>query len=181
MFYFRLQVPRPSLPADGVALCLWYLAYCEEAVERICLLPDHVLGELIRYSLWLLECSHQSSRTHAVMFFGMVFRFKAILEKFDEQDGLRKVLNMLSTLSLFQDVWEQDILDEPNEVMMWQTVKQVCLSVKHYFEAHLALKVQHLHRMTVREHGTAPQHATPAYKVMYNDFLCIWKVSGKAE
>ncbi|XP_037788509.1 LOW QUALITY PROTEIN: DDB1- and CUL4-associated factor 1-like [Penaeus monodon] len=161
-----LQVPRPSLPADGVALCLWYLAYCEEAVERICLLPDHVLGELIRYSLWLLECSHQSSRTHAVMFFGMVFRFKAILEKFDEQDGLRKVLNMLSTLSLFQDVWEQDILDEPNEVMMWQTVKQVCLSVKHYFEAHLALKVQHLHRMTVREHGTAPQHATPAYKAV---------------
>ncbi|XP_042233181.1 DDB1- and CUL4-associated factor 1-like isoform X2 [Homarus americanus] len=161
-----LQVPRPSLPADGVALCLWYLAYCEEAVERICLLPDNVLCELIRYALWLLECSHQSSRTHSVMFFGMVFRFRAILERFDEQDGLRKVLNMVSTLSLFQDVWEQDILDEPNEVLMWQTVKQVCLSVKHYFESHLALKVQHLQRLTVREHGSAQQHSSPAYKAV---------------
>ncbi|XP_069954459.1 DDB1- and CUL4-associated factor 1 isoform X2 [Cherax quadricarinatus] len=161
-----LQVPRPSLPADGVALCLWYLAYCEEAVERICLLPDNVLCELIRYALWLLECSHQSSRTHSVMFFGMVFRFRAILERFDEQDGLRKVLNMLSTLSLFQDVWEQDSLDEPNEVMMWQTVKQVCLSIKHYFEAHLALKVQHLQRMTTRDHSSGSQHSSPAYKAV---------------
>lgn len=161
-----LQVPRPSLPADGVALCLWYLAYCEEAVERICLVPDNVLYELIRYALWLLECSHQSSRTHAVMFFGMVFRFRTILERFDEQDGLRKVLNMLSTLSLFQDVWEQDVLDEPNEAMVWQTVKQVCLSVKHYFEAHLALKVQHLQRIAIREHGSAPQHSTPSYKAV---------------
>ncbi|XP_076063100.1 lisH and WD40 domain-containing protein mahjong isoform X2 [Oratosquilla oratoria] len=161
-----LQVPRPSLPADGVALCLWYLAYSEEAIERICLLPDNVLTELLRYSLWLLECSHQSSRSHAVMFFGMVFRFRAILERFDEQDGLRKMLNMLSTMSLFQDVWEQDMVDEPNELMMWQTVKQVCLSVKHYFEAHLALKVQHLQRMTIREQGSTPQHATPAYKAL---------------
>ncbi|KAK7070849.1 hypothetical protein SK128_017179 [Halocaridina rubra] len=160
-----LQVPRPSLPADGVALCMWYLAYCEEAIEKICVLPDKVLSELIRYALWLLECAHQSSRTHAVMFFGMVFRFRAILERFDEQDGLRKVLNMLSTLSLFQDVWEQDLLEEPNEVMMWQTVKQVCLSIKHYFEAHLSLKVQSLHRMN-RELGFAPQHPTPAYKAV---------------
>ncbi|XP_045592947.1 DDB1- and CUL4-associated factor 1 isoform X3 [Procambarus clarkii] len=161
-----LQVPRPSLPADGVALCLWYLAYCEEAVERICLLPDNILSELIRYALWLLECSHQSSRTHSVMFFGMVFRFRAVLERFDEQDGLRKVSNMVSTLSLFQDVWEQDSLDEPNEVMMWQTVKQVCLSIKHYFEAHLSLKVQHLQRMTAREHSSASQHSSPAYKAV---------------
>ncbi|XP_066939041.1 DDB1- and CUL4-associated factor 1 isoform X1 [Macrobrachium rosenbergii] len=160
-----LQVPRPSLPADGVALCMWYLAYCEEAVERICLLPDKVLSELIRYALWLLECSHQSSRTHAVMFFGMVFRFRGILERFDEQDGLRKVLNMLSTLSLFQDVWEQDILDEPNEAMMWQTVKQVCLSLKHYFEAHLALKVQSLQRLC-KELGAVQQPSMPSYKAV---------------
>ncbi|XP_068246230.1 DDB1- and CUL4-associated factor 1 isoform X2 [Palaemon carinicauda] len=160
-----LQVPRPSLPADGVALCMWYLAYCEEAVERICLLPDKVLSELIRYALWLLECSHQSSRTHAVMFFGMVFRFRGILERFDEQDGLRKVLNMLSTLSLFQDVWEQDILDEPNEAMMWQTVKQVCLSLKHYFEAHLSQKVQSLQRLC-KEIGAVQQPSMPSYKAV---------------
>ncbi|CAL4121266.1 unnamed protein product, partial [Meganyctiphanes norvegica] len=159
-----LAVPRPSLPADGVALCLWYLAYCEEAVERICLLPDQMLSELVRYTLWLLECSHQSSRQHAVMFFGMVFRFRAMLDRFDEQDGLRKMLNMLSTLSLFQDVWEQDLLDEPNEVIMWHTVKQVCLSVKNYFEAHLAHKVQNLQRL--RFQGTVTQQTPLSYKAV---------------
>lgn len=43
------QTPRPSLPADGVALCLWYLGFCEEAVERMCLLPDSVLDQLIKW------------------------------------------------------------------------------------------------------------------------------------
>lgn len=161
-----LAVPRPSLPADGVALCLWYLAYCEEAVERICLLTDQMLSELVRYTLWLLECSHQSSRQHAVMFFGMVFRFRAMLDRFDEQDGLRKMLNMLSTLSLFQDVWEQDLLDEPNEVIMWHTVKQVCLSVKNYFEAHLTHKVQNLQRTRTQPQGSVPQQTPLAYKAV---------------
>ncbi|KAG0717965.1 DDB1- and CUL4-associated factor 1 [Chionoecetes opilio] len=158
-----LKVPRPSLPADGVALCLWYLAYCEEAVERICLLPERTVRELTCYALWLLECSHHSSRTHAVMFFGMVFRFRTLLDHFDKQDGLRKLLNLLSTLPLFQDAWEPDSLDNlhSSETMAWQTVKQVCLSLKQYFEAHLALKVQHLQRIA----SAHPQPSTPPYKV----------------
>ena len=101
LIWFFFQVPRPSLAADGVALCLWYLAFCEEAIEKICVLPESMQNELVKYALWLLECSHQSSSTHAVMFFGMVFRFRSILEKFDEQDGLRAMLNMLSMMPLF--------------------------------------------------------------------------------
>ncbi|KAB7500608.1 Protein VPRBP [Armadillidium nasatum] len=180
-----LQVPRPSLPADGVALCLWYLAYCEEAIERTCLLPDNILTELVRYALWLLECSHQSSRMHAVMFFGMVFKFRAILERFDEQDGLRKMLNILATLSIFQDNWDQELPDEPNEVMMWQTVKQVCLSIKSYFESHLALKVHQLQRLSSASSSSSScsslssfQHSTPSYKQMLhkNQWREMWNI-----
>ncbi|KAK3855993.1 hypothetical protein Pcinc_037639 [Petrolisthes cinctipes] len=159
-----LQVPRPSLPADGVSLCLWYLGYCEEAVERICQLPDSVLTQLVSYGLWLLERSHQSSRTHAVMFFGLAFRFRAILERFDQQDGIRKILNLLSTLSLLQDNWEAD--DHPGEAVVWQMVKQVCLSLKQYFEAHLAIKVQQMQRLATLTSRDVPQLSTPGYKAL---------------
>lgn len=132
-------------------------------MERICLLPERTVREVTCYALWLLECAHHSSRTHAVMFFGMVFRFRTLLDHFDKQDGLRKLLNLLSTLSLFQDAWEPNSTENSasSETMVWQTVKQVCLSLKQYFEAHLALKVQHLQRIS----SAHPQPSTPPYKV----------------
>lgn len=80
-----LEVPRPSVAATGVSICMYYLAYCEEAMERVCLLPRRVLADLVRYALWLLECSHDSGRCHATMFFGFSFQFRVILEEFDNQ------------------------------------------------------------------------------------------------
>lgn len=91
-----LDVPRPSVAATGVSICLYYLAYCEDAMERVCLLPKHVISDLVTYALWLLERSHDSGRCHATMFFGFSFPFKVILEEFDAQDGLRKLFNVVS-------------------------------------------------------------------------------------
>lgn len=91
-----LDVPRPSVAATGVSICLYYLAYCEDAMERVCLLPKHIISDLVTYALWLLERSHDSGRCHATMFFGFSFPFKVILEEFDTQDGLRKLFNVVS-------------------------------------------------------------------------------------
>lgn len=90
-----LDVPRPSVAATGVSICLYYLAYCEDAMERVCLLPQRVISDLVTYALWLLERSHDSGRCHATMFFGFSFPFKVILEEFDAQDGLRKLFNVV--------------------------------------------------------------------------------------
>lgn len=90
-----LDVPRPSVAATGVSICLYYLAYCEDAMERVCLLPKHIISGLVTYALWLLERSHDSGRCHATMFFGFSFPFKVILEEFDAQDGLRKLFNVV--------------------------------------------------------------------------------------
>lgn len=90
-----LDVPRPSVAATGVSICLYYLAYCEDAMERVCLLPKHIISDLVTYALWLLERSHDSGRCHATMFFGFSFPFKVILEEFDTQDGLRKLFNVV--------------------------------------------------------------------------------------
>ena len=52
-----------------------------------------------RYVLWLLECSHESGRCHATMFFSMAFQFRIILQLFDVQDGLRKLYNVVGVQS----------------------------------------------------------------------------------
>lgn len=91
-----LRVPRPSVAATGVSISLYYLAYCEDAMERICNMPKPLIAELVTYALWLLGCSHDSGRCHATMFFGLSFQFKVILDEFDAQDGLRKLYNVVS-------------------------------------------------------------------------------------
>ena len=47
--------------------------------------------------LWLLECSHESGRCHATMFFSLAFSFRVLLDLFDQQDGLRKLFNVVSS------------------------------------------------------------------------------------
>lgn len=96
-----LKVVRPSIAATGVSICLLYLGYDEDAIEKICLFPRFLLNEMVSYALWLLECSHISSRCNATMFLGLTFSFRVILDLFDAKDGLRKLLNVVSISLLF--------------------------------------------------------------------------------
>lgn len=167
-----LEVYRPSIAATGVSMCLYYLAYSEDALERVCLLQHHVLADLVRYALWLLECSHESSRCHATMFFSLSFQFRAILELFDLQDGLRKLYNMISTLQILsvEDSSASNLTDD--EVFgSRQTARQVCNALKRYYESHLAIKAEQLGRSHSRNQGllTTVSSATtvPPYKVSF--------------
>jgi len=60
------------------------------------MLPDGVLSDMVSYALWLLESSHASGVCHATMFFSISFSFRAVLQLFDEQDGLRRLVNLVS-------------------------------------------------------------------------------------
>ena len=51
---------------------------------------------VFRYMMWLMECSHDSSRCHACMFFSQVFPFRVMLDLFDQRDGLRRLFNTVS-------------------------------------------------------------------------------------
>ncbi|XP_049859557.1 DDB1- and CUL4-associated factor 1-like [Schistocerca gregaria] len=147
-----LEVPRPSVAATGVSICLYYLAYCEDAMERVCQLPHHLISELVRYSLWLLECSHDSGRCHATMFFGLSFQFRVILMEFDAQDGLRKLYNLISTQPILS-VEEETTLNEDEENSARQIVRHVCVALKRYLEAHLCIKAESVRRNQLRESG----------------------------
>ncbi|XP_041989164.1 protein mahjong isoform X2 [Aricia agestis] len=135
-----LEVPRPSVAATGVSICLYYLAYCEDAMERVCLMPRKTLADLVKYALWLLECSHDSGRCHATMFFGLSFQFRVILEEFDNQDGLRKLYNVISTLPILGADEEESRVSDDETCAARQIVRHVCVALRRYFEAHLRLR-----------------------------------------
>ncbi|CAH0698535.1 unnamed protein product [Spodoptera exigua] len=154
-----LEVPRPSVAATGVSICLYYLAYCEDAMERVCLLPRKTLADLVRYALWLLECSHDSGRCHATMFFGLSFQFRVILEEFDHQDGLRKLYNVISTLPILSADEDESRVSEDETCAARQIVRHVCVALRRYLEAHLRLRAAQV----ARQHGdNVPE--PPPYK-----------------
>lgn len=148
-----LQVYRPSVAATGVSICLYYLAYNEDAMERICLHPKQTLVDLVNYALWLLECSHESSRSQSTMFFTVSFSFRVILELFDAQDGLRKLLNAIFMLDLFK---ENDASNDDELYSKRQTAKLVINALKQYFEMHLIVECEQLRRSQLLK---SSQHA----------------------
>ncbi|XP_067627313.1 protein mahjong isoform X2 [Eurosta solidaginis] len=144
-----LKVPRPSIAATGVAITLYYLAYCEEAMERICSMPRSVIVELVHYALWLMERSYDSGVCHATMFFGLSFQFKVILDEFDSQDGLRKLYNVISILKILNPSNNEDDENPVNddlECASRQLVRHVCVALKRYMESHLFYKYNNFMR-----------------------------------
>ncbi|KAJ8400883.1 hypothetical protein AAFF_G00392370 [Aldrovandia affinis] len=159
-----LEIPRPSMAATGVSLCLYYLAYNQDAMERVCMLPHSVLADMVGYTLWLLECSHASGGCHATMFFSISFAFRAILELFDCQDGLRRLVNLISTLEILNTEDQGALLSDDEIFSSRQTAKHTCMAQRRYFEAHLAIKVEHVKQSLQRTEGGAPVHTQPYYK-----------------
>lgn len=76
-------------------------AVCQGVMERVCTLPAPVVQDVVELALHLLCCPQDPARRNAALFFGASFVFRSILEAFDAQDGLRKLVNLLrNTASL---------------------------------------------------------------------------------
>jgi len=74
---------------------------CQGVMERVCTLPAPVVQDVVALALHLLCCPQDPARRNAALFFGASFVFRSILEAFDAQDGLRKLVNLLrNTASL---------------------------------------------------------------------------------
>lgn len=140
-----IRVPRPSIASTGVSIAMYYLAYCEDAMERICLMPARFVSEVVTYAMWLLGSSHDSGRCHATMFFGLSFQFKVILDEFDRQDGLRKLYNVISVLPILGT--EDHSLNDDEECAARQLVRHVCVALKKYMESHLFYKCTQVTRL----------------------------------
>ncbi|XP_072307893.1 DDB1- and CUL4-associated factor 1-like isoform X1 [Eucyclogobius newberryi] len=143
-----LEIPRPSMAATGVSLCLYYLAYNQDAMERVCMLQDSVLSEVVSYALWLLESSHSSGVCHATMFFSISFSFRAVLQLFDQKDGLRRLVNLISTLEILNSDSNSSAMTDDQVFSSRQTAKHTSMALRRYFEAHLAVKTEQVKQQT---------------------------------
>lgn len=160
-----LRVPKPSIASTGVSISLYYLAYCEDAMERICSMPKNLITDLVKYALWLLSCSHDSGRCHATMFFGLSFQFKIILDEFDIQDGIRMFYNVVSILPILSINDDDNMsLNDDEECAARQIVRHVCVALKKYMESHLYYKYTHLNRQN--NPSTTP--AQPTFRASRN-------------
>ncbi|CAH2312559.1 DDB1- and CUL4-associated factor 1 isoform X2 [Pelobates cultripes] len=159
-----LEIPRPSMAATGVSMCLYYLSYNQDAMERVCMHPHKVLMDVVNYTLWLMECSHASGCCHATMFFSISFSFRAVLELFDSQDGLRRLVNLISTLEILNLEDQGALLSDDEIFASRQTGKHTCMALRRYFEAHLAIKVEQVKQSLQRTEGGLPIHPPPPYK-----------------
>ncbi|KAH8389326.1 hypothetical protein KR215_001045, partial [Drosophila sulfurigaster] len=172
-----LNVPRPSLATTGVSIAIYYLAYCEDAMERICSMPRPLIANLVRYALWILGRCHDSSKCHATMFFSLSFQFKVILDEFDAQDGLRKLYNVISVLKILDpshnDSENASDINEDVECASRQMVRHVCVALKRYMEAHFFYKYNNFicqHYATSSSSSTHyfSQHPTVAAKLTFD-------------
>ncbi|XP_076411812.1 DDB1- and CUL4-associated factor 1-like isoform X1 [Peromyscus maniculatus bairdii] len=159
-----LEIPRPSMAATGVSTCLYYLSSNQDAMERVCMHPYSVLSAVVNYALWLMECSHASGCCHATMFFSVCFSFRAVLELFHYYDGLRRLVNLISTLEILNLEDQGAHVSDDKILATCQRGKYTCMALRKYFEAHLAIKLEQVKQSLQRTEGGILVHSQPPYK-----------------
>lgn len=121
-------------------------------MERVCALPSDVVHQVIELALQLLECPQDQARKNAALFFAAAFVFRAVLDSFDAQDGLQKLLNVLQFAATVRSGVNSGALGpsssgSPPEVLT-SSEKQIayhtCVALRQYFRAHLLLLVDSL-------------------------------------
>ncbi|MED6201184.1 hypothetical protein PIB30_092395 [Stylosanthes scabra] len=91
-----LAVPRMAQTYFGLSSCLFTIGSLQGIMERVCALPSDVVFHVVELALQLLECNQDQARKNAALFFAAAFVFRAVLDAFDSQDGLQKLLGLLN-------------------------------------------------------------------------------------
>lgn len=124
-------------------------------MQRVCALPSEVIHQLIALALQLLHCSQDQARKNAALFFAAAFVFRAVLDAFDNQDGLQKLLKFLGEAASVRSGASSGTVSQPtpgslrNErtpsEVLTSSEKQIAyhttVALRQYFRAHLLLLV----------------------------------------
>lgn len=126
-------------------------------MERVCALPSNVVQQIVELALQLLECPQDQARKNAAIFFAAAFVFRAILDSFDVQEGLHKMLNILHGAASVRSGGNSGTVGIPNvparndrssAEVLTASEKQIayhtCVALRQYFRAHLIVLVDSL-------------------------------------
>ncbi|THD20911.1 HIV-1 Vpr-binding protein [Fasciola hepatica] len=131
-----LKVPRPSVAATAVSVVLYYTAYFEDAMERVCQMPVSILTDLIKYALWLVECSHPSARCYSLFFINLVVCYGVPFELFEAQNGLVYLYNAICVLPLRLT---EDNPQTLKDTTSWHVVRASLFAIRRFLEISLLL------------------------------------------
>ncbi|VDO21020.1 unnamed protein product [Haemonchus placei] len=128
-----LRVPRASMASVAAITALYYMSYNDDVMEKMCQLSEKVLDDVVEYALWCLEHSYESGMGSSAMFFTHGFYYKPILERFDQRDGLRKLYNYISTLTLLQEANKDKIdLTEEQHLTSSQAIRNASAAFRTF-------------------------------------------------
>ncbi|KAK7351425.1 hypothetical protein VNO77_10883 [Canavalia gladiata] len=150
-----LAVPRMAQTFFGLSSCLFTIGSLQGIMERVCALPSDVVYHVVELALQLLECNQDQGRKNAALFFAAAFVFRAVLDAFDSQDGLQKLLVLLNDAASVRSGVNSGALGLPNTgslrndrssaEVLTSSEKQIayhtCVALRQYFRAHLLVLV----------------------------------------
>ncbi|GLT85096.1 hypothetical protein SLE2022_032980 [Rubroshorea leprosula] len=153
-----LAVPRVPPNFFGLSSCLFTIGSLQGIMERVCALPSDIIHRVVELAIQLLECPQDQARKNAAVFFAAAFVFRAVLDAFDAQDGLQKLLSLLNgdalvgsgvngalglsaIASLRNDQSTAEILTILLTTSQKHIAFQTCVALRQYFRAHLLLLV----------------------------------------
>ncbi|KAL0312274.1 UNVERIFIED_CONTAM: DDB1- and CUL4-associated factor1 [Sesamum radiatum] len=170
-----LGVQRNTQTFFGLSTCLFTIGSIQGIMERVCALPSNVVHQIVELALQLLECpqDHQA-RKNAALFFAAAFVFRAVIDAFDAQDGLQKLLSLLhdaasvrsgvpgpsnNSGALRNDRSPAEVLTSSEKQIAYHT----CVALRQYFRAHLLLLVDSI-RPTKNVRSAPRNISRAAYK-----------------
>lgn len=122
-------------------------------MERVCALPSNVVHQVVELALQVLQCPQDQARKNAALFFAAAFVFRAVIDTFDTQEGLQKLLNLLQDAASVRSGVASGAItnsgsvrnDRPATEVLTSSEKQIayhtCVALRQYFRAHLILLV----------------------------------------
>lgn len=111
-------------------------------MERVCALPTELIRQVVDLAIELLECSQDQARKNSALFFAAAFVFRAILDAFDKENSLQKLLAVLKDAASVRtgansDRSAPEVMTSSEKQMAFHT----CFALRQYFRAHLLLLV----------------------------------------
>lgn len=108
-------------------------------MERVCALPSEVVHQVVEVAIQLLECPQDQARKNAALFFSAAFVFRAVIDAFDAQDGLQKILGLLNDAASVRSgvTSGAEVLTSSEKQIAYHT----CVALRQYFRAHLLLLI----------------------------------------
>ncbi|PIN09480.1 hypothetical protein CDL12_17941 [Handroanthus impetiginosus] len=171
-----IAVPRNPQTYFGLSSCLFTIGSIQGIMERVCALPSNVVHQVVELALQLLECpqDHQA-RKNASLFFAAAFVFRAVIDAFDAQDGLQKLLSLLYDAASVRSGVSPGSSNNPGSLrndrspaeVLTSSEKQIayhtCVALRQYFRAHLLLLVDSI-RPTKNVRSAPRNISRAAYK-----------------